>query len=195
MRWNSWRLFFHQRKPGVLHQPWPLLVPAPHWVPARALHRATSAPQHHLLLWQLQRVRPVSTILPFCFSLQTRFTLAYHSLICHFSWTRISIPLPNAALTETTRFRWKQSGTRTGNIWSIDNGIHFEVEIEELSEIKKHSLEFVLSFFFLSLVYVGPACLRFCSGRGHCSRTGCKWEFIIIKSNKSKMTFPCKAVS
>uniref|UniRef100_A0A3Q2DRU9 Reelin n=1 Tax=Cyprinodon variegatus TaxID=28743 RepID=A0A3Q2DRU9_CYPVA len=61
-------------------------------------------------------------------------------------WTRISIPLPNAALTETTRFRWKQSGAGTGNMWAIDN------------------------------VYIGPACLRFCSGRGHCSRTGCKCD-------------------
>uniref|UniRef100_A0A3P9PRW9 Reelin n=1 Tax=Poecilia reticulata TaxID=8081 RepID=A0A3P9PRW9_POERE len=61
-------------------------------------------------------------------------------------WTRISIPLPNAALTETTRFRWKQTGTGTGNMWAIDN------------------------------VYIGPACLRFCSGRGHCSRTGCKCD-------------------
>uniref|UniRef100_A0A3Q2U7U2 Reelin n=1 Tax=Fundulus heteroclitus TaxID=8078 RepID=A0A3Q2U7U2_FUNHE len=61
-------------------------------------------------------------------------------------WTRISIPLPNAALTETTRFRWKQSGTGAGNMWAIDN------------------------------VYIGPACLRFCSGRGHCSRTGCKCD-------------------
>ncbi|MEQ2301582.1 hypothetical protein AMECASPLE_037565, partial [Ameca splendens] len=25
-------------------------------------------------------------------------------------------------------------------------------------------------------VYIGPACLRFCSGRGHCSRTGCKCD-------------------
>uniref|UniRef100_A0A0S7F0R3 Reelin n=1 Tax=Poeciliopsis prolifica TaxID=188132 RepID=A0A0S7F0R3_9TELE len=63
-------------------------------------------------------------------------------------WTRISIPLPNAALTETTQFRWKQTGTGTGtgNMWAIDN------------------------------VYIGPACLRFCSGRGHCSRTGCKCD-------------------
>ncbi|XP_077424138.1 reelin isoform X2 [Vanacampus margaritifer] len=61
-------------------------------------------------------------------------------------WTRISIPLPNAALTETTRFRWKQSGIGLGNMWAIDN------------------------------VYIGPACLRFCSGRGHCSRTGCKCD-------------------
>ncbi|XP_068578627.1 reelin-like isoform X1 [Cebidichthys violaceus] len=61
-------------------------------------------------------------------------------------WTRISIPLPNAALTETTRFRWKQAGTGLGNMWAIDN------------------------------VYLGPACLRFCSGRGHCSRTGCKCD-------------------
>ncbi|KAF3855008.1 hypothetical protein F7725_023063 [Dissostichus mawsoni] len=61
-------------------------------------------------------------------------------------WTRISIPLPNAALTDTTRFRWKQSGSGSGNMWAIDN------------------------------VYLGPACLRFCSGRGHCSRTGCKCD-------------------
>ncbi|KAI4895212.1 hypothetical protein NFI96_018500 [Prochilodus magdalenae] len=61
-------------------------------------------------------------------------------------WTRISIPLPNAALTESTRFRWRQTGSRTGNMWAIDN------------------------------VYIGPSCLRFCSGRGHCSRTGCKCD-------------------
>uniref|UniRef100_A0AAR2ITR7 Reelin n=1 Tax=Pygocentrus nattereri TaxID=42514 RepID=A0AAR2ITR7_PYGNA len=61
-------------------------------------------------------------------------------------WTRISIPLPNAALTESTQFRWRQTGSGTGNMWAIDN------------------------------VYVGPSCLRFCSGRGHCSRTGCKCD-------------------
>lgn len=37
-------------------------------------------------------------------------------------WIRISIPLPNAALTETTRFRWKQSGSGAGSMWAIDNG-------------------------------------------------------------------------
>lgn len=37
-------------------------------------------------------------------------------------WTRISIPLPNAALTETTRFHWKQSGTGAVSMWAIDNG-------------------------------------------------------------------------
>lgn len=37
-------------------------------------------------------------------------------------WTRISIPLPNAALTDATRFRWKQSGTVAGSMWAIDNG-------------------------------------------------------------------------
>ncbi|KAI1888402.1 hypothetical protein AGOR_G00184780 [Albula goreensis] len=61
-------------------------------------------------------------------------------------WTRISIPLPNAALTESTRFRWKQTGLGAGNMWAIDN------------------------------VYIGPSCLRFCSGRGHCTRTGCKCD-------------------
>ncbi|TRY95474.1 hypothetical protein DNTS_000445 [Danionella cerebrum] len=61
-------------------------------------------------------------------------------------WTRITIPLPNAALTENTRFRWTQTNTGRGNMWAIDN------------------------------VYVGPSCLRFCSGRGHCSRTGCRCD-------------------
>ncbi|XP_029602760.1 reelin, partial [Salmo trutta] len=61
-------------------------------------------------------------------------------------WTRISIPLPNAALTENTQFRWRQGGMGAGNMWAIDN------------------------------VYIGPSCLRFCSGRGHCSRTGCKCD-------------------
>lgn len=37
-------------------------------------------------------------------------------------WTRISIPLPNAALTESTQFRWIQTGTGIGNMWAIDNG-------------------------------------------------------------------------
>ncbi|KAL6479147.1 hypothetical protein MHYP_G00125800 [Metynnis hypsauchen] len=37
-------------------------------------------------------------------------------------WTRISIPLPNAALTESTQFRWRQTGSGTGNMWAIDNG-------------------------------------------------------------------------
>ncbi|XDV29817.1 hypothetical protein PO909_032854, partial [Leuciscus waleckii] len=61
-------------------------------------------------------------------------------------WTRISIPLPNAALTESTRFRWRQTAVGTSNMWAIDN------------------------------IYIGPSCLRFCSGRGHCSRTGCKCD-------------------
>ncbi|XP_048861285.1 reelin-like [Brienomyrus brachyistius] len=61
-------------------------------------------------------------------------------------WTRISLPLPNAALTDSTRFRWKQTGPGNGNMWAIDN------------------------------VYIGPSCLRFCSGRGHCSRTGCRCD-------------------
>lgn len=43
-------------------------------------------------------------------------------VFCFSRWTRISIPLPNAALTETTRFRWKQSGTGAGSMWAIDNG-------------------------------------------------------------------------
>lgn len=54
-------------------------------------------------------------------------------------WTRISIPLPNAALTETTRFRWKQSGSGAGSMWAVDNGESYDA----LS---------VLETFFFSLV-------------------------------------------
>ncbi|KTF83160.1 hypothetical protein cypCar_00047729, partial [Cyprinus carpio] len=61
-------------------------------------------------------------------------------------WTRITIPLPNAALTDSTRFRWRQTAVGSSIMWAIDN------------------------------VYIGPSCLRFCSGRGHCSRTGCKCD-------------------
>lgn len=56
-------------------------------------------------------------------SLRTVRTCITLNLVLHFGrWTRISIPLPNAALTETTRFHWKQSGTGLGNMWAIDNG-------------------------------------------------------------------------
>lgn len=52
------------------------------------------------------------------------FLYFFHpTIICLHRWTRISIPLPNAALTETTRFRWKQSGSGAGNMWAIDNGM------------------------------------------------------------------------
>lgn len=59
------------------------------------------------------------------------------SYLCR--WTRISIPLPNAALTETTRFRWKQSGSGAGSMWAVDNGESYDA----LS---------VLETFFFSLV-------------------------------------------
>ncbi|XP_018421935.1 PREDICTED: reelin-like, partial [Nanorana parkeri] len=61
-------------------------------------------------------------------------------------WNRITIPLPNAALTRDTRVRWTQNGPITGNMWALDN------------------------------IYIGPSCLKFCSGRGQCTRTGCKCE-------------------
>ncbi|KAM9481369.1 reelin [Clarias gariepinus] len=77
-------------------------------------------------------------------------------------WTRISVPLPNAALTESTQFRWIQAGTRSDNMWAIDN------------------------------VYIGPACLHFCSGRGQCSRSGCKCDlgFSGQACELSTQTFP-----
>ncbi|KAM7316009.1 hypothetical protein ACRRTK_024689 [Alexandromys fortis] len=37
-------------------------------------------------------------------------------------WNRITIPLPNAALTRETRLRWRQTGAILGNMWAIDNG-------------------------------------------------------------------------
>ncbi|XP_039625794.1 reelin isoform X1 [Polypterus senegalus] len=61
-------------------------------------------------------------------------------------WSRITIPLPNAPLTGSTRFRWRQNGPGVGNMWAIDN------------------------------VYIGPSCLKFCSGRGQCTRNGCKCD-------------------
>lgn len=61
-------------------------------------------------------------------------------------WNRITIPLPNAALTRGTRIRWRQNGPVLGNMWALDN------------------------------IYIGPSCLKFCSGRGQCTRTGCKCE-------------------
>ncbi|MGH0173041.1 UNVERIFIED_CONTAM: hypothetical protein FKN15_001931 [Acipenser sinensis] len=61
-------------------------------------------------------------------------------------WSRITIPLPNSALTSSTRFRWRQTGPGAGNMWAVDN------------------------------VYVGPSCLKFCSGRGQCTRNGCKCD-------------------
>ncbi|PKU41760.1 reelihypothetical protein [Limosa lapponica baueri] len=36
-------------------------------------------------------------------------------------WNRITIPLPNAALTSDTRIRWRQTGPILGNMWAIDN--------------------------------------------------------------------------
>lgn len=48
--------------------------------------------------------------------------ISTHNIAYLCRWTRISIPLPNAALTETTRFRWKQSGSGAGSMWAVDNG-------------------------------------------------------------------------
>ncbi|XP_051890268.1 reelin isoform X1 [Pristis pectinata] len=61
-------------------------------------------------------------------------------------WSRITIPLPYAALTTGTRFRWSQMGPVAGNMWAIDN------------------------------VYIGPACYKLCSGRGRCTTNGCKCD-------------------
>ncbi|XP_005995356.1 reelin isoform X2 [Latimeria chalumnae] len=77
-------------------------------------------------------------------------------------WSRITIPLPNAALTSDTRFRWKQTGSVTGNMWAIDD------------------------------FYIGPSCLKFCSGRGQCTRNGCKCDpgFSGPACEMASQTFP-----
>ncbi|KAE8616335.1 hypothetical protein XENTR_v10008776 [Xenopus tropicalis] len=77
-------------------------------------------------------------------------------------WNRITIPLPNAALTRDTRLRWRQNGPVMGNMWALDN------------------------------IYIGPSCLKFCSGRGQCTRTGCKCEpgFSGPACEMASQTFP-----
>lgn len=113
-------LFFPKCESGVFHQPRSLLVSAPHRVSARALCWTPPASQHHLLLWQLQRVRNLCSFLcihPHTSDLNVSISFTYLP-----RWTRISIPLPNAALTDATRFRWKQSGAVAGSMWAIDNG-------------------------------------------------------------------------
>uniref|UniRef100_A0A670J7Z4 Reelin n=1 Tax=Podarcis muralis TaxID=64176 RepID=A0A670J7Z4_PODMU len=77
-------------------------------------------------------------------------------------WNRITIPLPNAALTRDTRIRWRQTGPILGNMWAIDN------------------------------IYIGPSCLKFCSGRGQCSRNGCKCDpgFSGPACEMASQTFP-----
>lgn len=131
--------------------------------------------------------------------------ISTHNIAYRCRWTRISIPLPNAALTETTRFRWKQSGSGAGSMWAVDNGEAYDtlsgglgilgfvcVILQCVRSTRVSSREMTLKdvgvvfqekgkIKFLcpcgaSAVYIGPACLRFCSGRGHCSRTGCKYE-------------------
>ncbi|XP_026533029.1 reelin [Notechis scutatus] len=77
-------------------------------------------------------------------------------------WNRITIPLPNAALTRDTRIRWRQTGSVLGNMWAIDS------------------------------IYIGPSCLKFCSGRGQCTRNGCKCDpgFSGPACEMASQTFP-----
>ncbi|XP_033103402.1 reelin-like [Anneissia japonica] len=57
-------------------------------------------------------------------------------------WHRITMPLPYAALTSSTRFRWKELADQQGSNWAIDD------------------------------VYIGPACPKMCSGHGQCGPSG-----------------------
>ncbi|XP_071961497.1 reelin-like [Antedon mediterranea] len=58
------------------------------------------------------------------------------------TWKRITLPLPYAALTSSTRFRWKEVADNQGSNWAIDD------------------------------VYIGATCPKMCSGHGKCSSTG-----------------------
>lgn len=57
--------------------------------------------------------------------------ISIHNIAYLCRWTRISIPLPNAALTETSRFRWKQSGSGAGSMWAVDNGESYDTSVWE----------------------------------------------------------------
>ncbi|XP_052214464.1 reelin-like isoform X1 [Dreissena polymorpha] len=62
----------------------------------------------------------------------------------HQNWTRISVNLPQGAVSPATRFRWQQhSQTPSGNIWALDN------------------------------VYLGDGCPWLCSGHGYCNKGTC----------------------
>ncbi|XP_071486224.1 reelin-like [Diadema antillarum] len=62
----------------------------------------------------------------------------------HMDWTRVTIYLPEAAISTSTRFRWQQPDFRAGrDTWAIDN------------------------------VYLGNGCPWMCSGHGWCNRGFC----------------------
>lgn len=58
---------------------------------------------------------------------------------CVCRWTRISIPLPNAALTESTQFRWIQTGIGIDNMWAIDNGEGHNLILKCNTKMLKHA--------------------------------------------------------
>ncbi|XP_033646479.1 reelin-like isoform X1 [Asterias rubens] len=65
----------------------------------------------------------------------------------HDGWTRVILPMPSAALTPITRFRWRQSEPAPHTRWGIDN------------------------------VYIGDACSsHMCSGHGRCTQDGCSCD-------------------
>ncbi|XP_038061332.1 reelin-like [Patiria miniata] len=65
----------------------------------------------------------------------------------HEGWTRVILPLPSAALTSSTRFRWRQALPTPQTKWAIDN------------------------------VYIGDACSdHMCTGHGRCTAQGCRCD-------------------
>lgn len=74
---------------GVFNQPWSLVVSAPHGVFAWDLCWASPAPQHHLRLWKLQRVRVFSAKLR-CktrgVNCRWQRKAAKHTTLCHHSF-------------------------------------------------------------------------------------------------------------
>lgn len=79
----------YQCQLGVFNQPWSLMVAAPHGVFAWDLCWASPAPQHHLRLWKLQRVRVFSAKLR-CKTREVNCRwqrkAAQHATLCHHSF-------------------------------------------------------------------------------------------------------------
>ncbi|XP_064633067.1 reelin-like [Lineus longissimus] len=62
----------------------------------------------------------------------------------HRNWTRVTSLIPRDAVSQATRFRWRQYGKSTrGNLWAIDN------------------------------IYLGNGCEWMCSGHGYCAKKKC----------------------
>ncbi|XP_042898138.1 reelin isoform X2 [Parasteatoda tepidariorum] len=66
-----------------------------------------------------------------------------HSSDQYSNWTRITVNLPQRALSPSTRFRWIETMRHSGHAWALDN------------------------------VYLGDGCPWICSGHGYCAGDKC----------------------